>query len=64
VRIGVTAAGQVTITGRYPAEVGALLDAKFGEDPSGICQSGSLPARVDAFRAQHDHLPVTRRDGV
>jgi hypothetical protein len=50
VRIGVTAAGQVTITGRYPAEVGALLDAKFGEDPSGICQSGSLPKSTPSGR--------------
>jgi hypothetical protein len=52
VRIGVTTAGQVTITGRYSAEVGALLDAKFDEDPFGWLrhlQSGSLPARVDAL---------------
>jgi hypothetical protein len=68
VRIGVTAAGQVTITGRYSVEMGALLDAKFDEDPFGWLRH--LPERLVAghestpSRAQHDHLPVTRRNGV
>jgi hypothetical protein len=58
VRIGVTAAGQVTITGRYSVEVGALLDAKFDQDPFGWLRH--LPERLVAgyestpSRAQHD----------
>jgi hypothetical protein len=66
-RIGVTASGQVTITGGYSAEVGALLDAKFDEEPFGWLRQ--LPERlvaggIDAFRPQRDHLLITRRADV